>query len=239
MKKRKILIAEDVHNVSVDIRFILEGMGFEIQKIVGTGEEALTLVQSEAPDLVLMDTVLNGELTGIEAATMIQDLHGVPVIFLTGPVPADLVRDLVASEAFGMVVKPFRPETLEAIIGLAINKIKPSRKALTRHGGALFVRADYRHNRIDFDKILYIEALKDYVVIHLLSGLVTTHTTIKGIEQVLPEQDFVRIHRSYIVRIDKIHSIKYPEMIMEGKMKVLPIGGLYRKNLFDRLNTLQ
>jgi two-component system, LytTR family, response regulator LytT len=239
MKKRKILIAEDVHNVSVDIRHTLEGMGFEIQKIVGTGEEALAVVEAEAPDLVLIDTVLNGELSGIEAATMILDLYGIPVVFLTGPVQADQVRDVVASEAFGMVVKPFRPETLEAAIGLALNKVKPARKTVARNSGSMFVRADYRHNRIDFDKILYIEALKDYVLIHLLSGQVTTHTTIKGIEQLLPENDFVRIHRSYIVRIDKIHSIKYPELIMEGKMKVLPIGGLYKKNLFDRLNSLQ
>jgi len=239
MKKRKVLIAEDVHNVSVDIHYILEGMGFEVQKIVGTGEEAIAEVQAEAPDLVMMDTILNGELSGIEAATMILDMYGIPVVFLTGPVPADLVKDLIASEAFGMVVKPFRPETLEAAIGLALNKVRPSRKSAPRHTGSLFVRADYRHNRIDFDKILYVEALKDYVVIHLLSGQVTTHTTIKGIEQMLPELDFVRIHRSYIVRIDKIHSIKYPELIMEGKMKVLPIGGLYKKNLFDRINRLQ
>jgi two-component system, LytTR family, response regulator LytT len=239
MKTRRILIAEDIRNVSIDIRYTLEGLGYEVQKIVGTGEDAIKIIEKEAPDLVLMDTVLNGELSGIEAATMIYDLYRIPVVFLSGSVPGDMIRDITVSEAFGLVMKPFRPETLHAAIEIALNKQKAPGKAAPKHTGCIFVRADYRHNRIDFDKLLYVEALKDYVVIHLTNGTVTTHTTIKGIEEVLPEYDFVRIHRSFIVRIDKIHSVKYPELIMEGKMKVLPIGGLYKKNLFDRLNSLQ
>lgn len=238
MKKRNILVAEDIHNVSVDIRHTLEAIGCHVQKIVSTGEDALSAVEEEVPDLVLMDTVLNGELSGIETATMIYDLYRVPVLFLSEVIPADMIREITASEAFGVVIKPFRPETLNAAIGIVLNKHKGPGKTAMKSSDCLFVRADYRHNRIDFDKVLYLEALKDYVVIHMLHGQITTHTTIKGIEEVLPENDFIRIHRSYIVRIDKIHSIKYPELIMEGKMKVLPIGGHYKKHLFDRLKTL-
>ncbi len=239
MKTKKILIAEDIHNVSVDIQYILEGMGYEVLKIVGTGEEAMKSVEKEKPDLVLMDTVLNGELTGVETATIIADLHRIPVVYLTGAIHDDLIRDIVSSEAYGVVIKPFRPETLKVAIEIALNKHHVPGKAVSPHAGTLFVRAEYRHNRIDFEKVLYVEAFKDYVVIHMLNGMITTHTTIKGIENVLPEKDFVRIHRSYIVRIDKIHSIRYPELVMEGKMKVLPIGNLYKKSFFDRLNTLQ
>jgi two-component system, LytTR family, response regulator LytT len=239
MKKHRILIAEDVRNVSVDIRHTLEGLGYEIQKIVGTGEDALKSVEAEKPSLVLMDIDTGGSLSGIEAATMIYDLHRVPVV-LTGSVfPGDLVRDLVSSEAFGLVVKPYSKEVLHAAMAIAIHKHQGSGKTTPTNTGCLFVRADYRHNRIDYDKILYIEAMKDYVVIHLTTGTITTHTTIKGIMDVLDPYDFVRIHRSYIVRIDKIHSIRYPDLIMEGKLKMLPIGGHYKKHLFDRINSLQ
>lgn len=239
MKKYTILIAEDIHNVSVDIHYTLEEMGYAVQKIVSTGEAALKAVEADPPDLVLMDTQLNGELTGIEAATMIYDMHRVPVVFLSGAVPPDMIRDIVVSEAFGIVMKPFRHETLKATIEMALHRFKAPGKAVAPHTDSMFVRADYRYNRIDFSQVLYIEALKDYVVIYLQNGMVTTHTTIKGIENMLPEKDFVRIHRSFIVRIDKIHAIKYPDLIMEGKMKVLPVGGLYKKSLFDRLLTLQ
>jgi len=239
MKRRRILIAEDIRNVSVDIRFVLEGLGYEVVKIVGSAEDALRAVEEDLPDLVLMDTDSGGALSGIEGATMLFDLHGIPVVFISGGVPSDLTRDVAASEAYGIVMKPFRAETLHAAIEIALNKHKGPGRQLPPHSGCLFVRAEYRHNRVDFDKILFVEALKDYVVIHMLNGTITTHTTIKGIEEVLPPYDFVRIHRSYIVRIDKIHSVKYPDLMVEGKMKVLPVGGHYKKNLFDRLNTLQ
>ena len=58
----------------------------------------------------------------------------------------------------------------------------------------------------------------------------------KEMLKILPENEFVRIHRSYIVNVDKIFSIKYPDLVIEDKMKVLPIGGLYRKELYNRLN---
>jgi DNA-binding LytR/AlgR family response regulator len=83
-----------------------------------------------------------------------------------------------------------------------------------------------------------VEALKDYVVINTSDNLFTTHTTMKEMIRILPPKDFVRIHRSFIVRLDKIFSIKYPDLVIEGKMKVLPIGGLYRKELFGRLNLI-
>ncbi len=239
MKKHRILIAEDVYNVSVDIRHLLEGMGYTVLKFAGTPEAVLKAVEEEQPDLILMDTHLNGELTGIETATMVFDLYKIPVLFLVSEVPGEFIREMIAAEAFGVVIKPFRPETLRLSVELALNKHKGPGKPVQPYGDALFVRTDYRHQRIDLSQILYVEAMKDYVVIHLQNGTVTTHTTIKGIEDLLPESDFVRIHRSYIVRIDKIHSVRYPDLVVEGKMKVLPVGGFYKKHLFSRIITLQ
>ena len=60
----------------------------------------------------------------------------------------------------------------------------------------------------------------------------------KKMVSILPDKEFVRVHRSYIVNVDKIFSIKYPDLIIEDKMKVLPIGGLYRKELYNRLNLI-
>jgi hypothetical protein len=57
----------------------------------------------------------------------------------------------------------------------------------------------------------------------------------KEILKILPGSEFVRIHRSYIVQLNKIANIKYPELVIEGKMTVLPMGGLYKKDLYNRL----
>ena len=60
----------------------------------------------------------------------------------------------------------------------------------------------------------------------------------KEIQKYLPERDFVRIHKSFIVRLDKIFSIKYTSLIIEPSMKDLPVGNFYRKDLYSRLNML-
>jgi DNA-binding LytR/AlgR family response regulator len=83
-----------------------------------------------------------------------------------------------------------------------------------------------------------VEALKDYIVINTKENIYTTHASMKDMEYILPAKDFVRVHRSYIVRLDKIYSIKYPDLVIEGRMKVLPVGNQYKKELFDKLNLI-
>ncbi len=82
----------------------------------------------------------------------------------------------------------------------------------------------------------FIEALKDYVVINTLNTRYTIHSTMKDIEAKLPEADFMRVHRSFIVRIDKITAIEQPNLILENDKKVIPIGGSYKDELAKRLN---
>ena len=93
---------------------------------------------------------------------------------------------------------------------------------------SIFVRADYRLNKIRFSDIYFVEALKDYVVINTSDNIYTTHSTMKEMVKILPEKDFVRVHRSFIVRLDKIFSIKYPDLVIEGKM-VLSLSVDYMK----------
>ncbi len=145
-------------------------------------------------------------------------------------------------------MKPFKENEVIATIEIALNKYKEDQELIKERdmlknmvieksdSDSIFVRADYRLNRIKFSDIYYVEALKDYVVINTADNIYTTHSTMKEMQRILPAKDFVRVHRSYIVRIDKIFSIKYPDLVIEGKMKVIPIGGMYRKELFSRLN---
>ena len=84
--------------------------------------------------------------------------------------------------------------------------------------------------------ILFVEALKDYVVINTPEAKYTIHSTMKDIQNKLPQKEFQRIHRSYIVRLDKIVAIEQPNVVIEGGKKLLPIGGSYKDELFQRIN---
>ncbi|MCC6576062.1 MAG: LytTR family transcriptional regulator, partial [Flavobacteriales bacterium] len=99
----------------------------------------------------------------------------------------------------------------------------------------LFVKSNSRLVKLRISDIYFIEALKDYVVINTLNARYTVHSTMKDIESKLPESEFVRVHRSFIVRIDKIVAIEQPNLILENDKKVIPIGGSYKDDLSRRL----
>ena len=248
MAKTKVVIVEDESIVAKDIQNCLENLGYTVPTIVATGEKAIQAVEEHKPDLVLMDIILKGEMNGIDAATFIKDTYNIPVIFLTANADDTTVNKAKLAEPYGFIIKPYRDKELQTTIEMVLYKhekvaeIKKERdfyNAIVENRevkDSIYVRSDYRLNRIKFEDIYFIEALKDYVIINTADNSYTTHTTMKEIISILPARDFVRVHRSFIVRLDKIFSIKYPDLVIEGKKKVIPIGGLYKKELYSRLN---
>jgi two-component system response regulator LytT len=250
MAKLKILIVEDENIVAKDIQNTLVSLGYNVQAIVPTGEKAIKEIEQARPDLVLMDIMLKGKMSGIDAANQIREDYNLPVIFLTAYTDDSTVGRAKVSEPYGYIIKPFKEKELQTTIEMAVYKhekdVQVKKELEFYHAivenknakDSIFVRADYRLNKIKFDDIYFVEALKDYVVINTSDNIYTTHSTMKEMARILPTRDFVRVHRSYIVRLDKIFSIKYPDLVVEGKMKVIPIGGLYRKELYSRLNLI-
>lgn len=250
MAKVKILVVEDESLVSRDIQSSIKKLGYVVTSGVNSGEKAIASIEEERPDIVLMDIMLKGKMNGIEAANIIKERFDIPVVFLTAYADDSTVNKAKVSEPYGYIMKPFKEKELQTTIEVALYKhekdmqVKKERDLYhsiienKESKDSIFVRADYRLNKINFNDIFFVEALKDYVVINTSDNSYTTHTTMKEMVRILPSKDFVRIHRSFIVNLNKIFSIKYPDLVIEGKMKVLPIGGLYRKELYGRLNLI-
>jgi DNA-binding LytR/AlgR family response regulator len=91
---------------------------------------------------------------------------------------------------------------------------------------------------VKHDDLLFVEALKDYVVIHTRKESYTIHSTMKEIERKLSDRRFIRVHRSYIVNFNAIESIKYSNITMEDMEKEIPVGGSYKDALASRINLL-
>ncbi len=250
MSKPKILIVEDESIVAKDIQNSLKKMGYIVPVVVSSGEKALNEIEESRPDLILMDIMLKGDMTGIDVANIIKERFNIPVVFLTAYADDNTLNKAKVTEPYGYIIKPFKEKELQTTIEMAIYKherdsmVKKERDLYhsiienKESKDSIFVRADYRLNKVNFADIFFVEALKDYVVINTSDNIYTTHTTMKEMMRILPPKDFVRVHRSFIVRMDKIFSIKYPDLVIEGKMKVVPIGGLYRKELYGRLNLI-
>jgi len=252
MAKNKILVVEDERLVAKDIADTIKNIGYNVTATVNRGDKAIEEIEQNRPDLVIMDVKLKGKMTGIDTAKEIKERFNIPVIFLSAYSDRETLSKAKLAEPYGYLLKPFKEKELLTNIETAIYKAEKDHELMkekelysslvqNKNGDtqdSIFVRADYRLNKINFKDILYVEALKDYVVITTTDNSYTTHTTMKEMVRILPKKNFVRIHRSFIVNISKIYSIKYPDLVIEDQMKVLPIGGLYRKELYSRLNMI-
>ncbi len=118
----RILIVEDEVVVAMEIQRKLEAIGYSVEGIVGTGEEAVERAGKSHPDFVLMDIQLAGRLEGTEAAKQIHDLYGIPVVYLTAHSDEKTLQKAKLAEPFGYLVKPFSEADLRATIEVALYK---------------------------------------------------------------------------------------------------------------------
>ncbi|MCO6482978.1 MAG: response regulator [Flavobacteriales bacterium] len=249
MAQTNVLVVEDESIVSKDIQQSLKKLGYNVVGAAATGENAVALALETRPDIILMDIMLKGEMNGIEAATRIRSEANIPVIFLTAYADESTLGKAKVTQPYGYIIKPFKEIDIHTTIEMALYKHKKEAEVLKERDllfslvesqGAgkdiLFVKSNSRMVKLRTSDIYYIEALKDYVVINTLNTRYTIHSTMKDIEARLPESEFMRVHRSFIVRVDKITAIEQPNLILENDKKVIPIGGSYKDELAKRLN---
>jgi len=124
LSKAKILIVEDEFVVANDLRLRLENMGYIITAAVASGERAIQKIESEKPDLILMDIMLRGEMDGIEAANHINLRFNIPVIFLTAHADQKIIERAKRTEPFGYIIKPAEDRELESAIEVALYKVQ-------------------------------------------------------------------------------------------------------------------
>ncbi len=251
MAKNNILVVEDEAIVSKDIQQSLKKMGYNIVGSSATGEKAVELALELKPDLVLMDIMLKGEMSGIDAAEKIRESINIPVIYLTAYADENTLAKAKVTEPYGYIIKPFKEIDLHTSIEMALYKNVKEKEVIKERDflyslvegkedgeGVIFVKSNSRLVKVKTCDILFVEALKDYVVINTKDVRYTIHSTMKDIEKKLPHAEFQRVHRSYIVRLDRIVAIEQPNIVIEGGKKLLPIGGSYKEPLFKRINLI-
>jgi len=245
-----ILVVEDESIVAKDIQVCLKRLGYDVVGVVSSGEDAVEKARELDPDLVMMDIMLKGEMSGIDAANEIRRRKDIPVIFLTAYTDRDTVDNAKESEPYGYIIKPFKEIDIQTAIEIALYKHSKESEVRKERDlyysmvekndsvDMMFVKANQRLVKIRYADIYFIEALKDYVVINTTERRFTIHSTMKDIERKMPEKDFIRVHRSFIVRMDKIKEIDHSNVILENDKKVIPVGGSYKEVLQQRLNLI-
>ncbi len=195
-----------------------------------TGLEAYEFINNNQVDLVILDIEMPG-MSGIE---LLQSLNNKPIIIFSTS-NSNYAVDAFDLNVADFVVKPVTfPRLLQAIEkaqsiydhrNTSVSRIEPDFIFLKDKGALV---------KISFSDILWMEAMGDYVKIYTPEKWFMAHTTMKSVEIKLPQANFMRIHRSYIVAINKIERIKEGAIII-GSSSV-PLAETYRSQLMDRLN---
>lgn len=245
-----ILVTEDEGIVRKDIERSLKKLGYNVIGSTDTGEKAIQLAAELKPDLALMDIMLKGEMTGIEAAAEIKKNNDIPVIFLTAYADESTLAKAKITEPHGYILKPFKEIDIHTSIEMAMHKHGKEKElkieaellrslTLTKKDARyIFLKHNSSLVKINPDDLLYVEALKDYVIINTRDEKYTIHSTMKDLEAKLSAEQFMRVHRSYIVNLDTIISIKNADLTLEGGDKEIPVGGSYRDTLGSKINLL-
>jgi PAS domain S-box-containing protein len=124
MVTTNIMVVEDERVVARDIKNCLEDLGFTVNSMASSGEEAVTNAGEDKPDLILMDIKLHGDLDGIAAAEQIMSRFNIPVVFLSAFADQELLKRAGKTGSYGYLVKPFENRELHATIEMALYKSK-------------------------------------------------------------------------------------------------------------------
>jgi DNA-binding LytR/AlgR family response regulator len=231
-----IAVDDEPLALSLVCKFIEQTPFFKLAGRYPSAVEALKAIHSQKIDLVYLDIQMP-DLNGIELARVIGKGPGTPrIIFTTAFAQFSLEGYKV--DALDYLLKPFNYEEFLRTATKAysyyelINRPAPAMNT-DETGSAddqyLFLKVEYQLVRIALNDILYIEGLKDYVKVHLKSEdkSVLSLTSLKALEEKLPPKKFMRVHRSFIVALDKITSMT-KNTLQIGK-KNIAVGDLYKE----------
>jgi DNA-binding LytR/AlgR family response regulator len=190
--------------------------------------DALDLLYKEKIDLIFLDIQMP-ELTGFE---LMKSIHHQPMVIFTTAYP-NFALESYELDAVDYLVKPIPFDRLLKAVNKAklrlapiVAEVSPEINPIVLAPEFIFVKTEYKTVKIFLDDILYIESLKDYVVFHLKTEKIHSLLSIKSVEAFLPQDNFVRVHRSFIVAFNKIDEIER-NIISIGK-NIIPVGDNYK-----------
>ena len=202
----------------------------EFLKEFDSAKDALNKIPELKPDLIFLDVEMPG-MTGLEFISALSSTAHIVIISS---------KSEYAIDAFDFNVTDYitKPVDFDRFCKSVerVNQINTSISVSPEEANNLFIKADSKYVKIKLSEIQYIEALSDYVSIYTDKGRFVLLGTMKGMEAKLDPNQFIRIHRSYIINLHRIESFQ------EGYVKIdenqLPVSRGSKENLMNKINLL-
>jgi DNA-binding LytR/AlgR family response regulator len=227
---KAVILDDDALSRKIIENLIEKNEGIELIAQFENPIEAASKLPEIECDLLFLDMEMP-EMNGIE---FIASAVNIPQVIVVSS-KKEYAADTYNYDISDYLVKPVDPNRFKQ----AIDKVVNITEAVTKKDDGqdhLFIKKNKGYTRLNFDEIEYLEALADYVQINTNKERYTVLSTMKSISNRLPEDKFLRVHRSYIVSLSKIERLDDNMIVLGGKS--IPVSRSYRENLLKHLNLL-
>ena len=242
MSELKILIVEDDPLISESLKDILKLLNHKVIGISDNADSAIELCNGTLPDLALLDIQIAGEIDGVDLAEILRDQFDIPFIFTTAYADNATILRARDKGPFGYLVKPYGIKEVNAAIQIAkatFDRLKTAEKATKSNmtkivDNNIFLKVDNKLIKVKIEDIFFVEAKGDYALFRTKNKGYIVHTTIKHVQDRLEIFNFQKVHRSFVVNIDKIEDIEESNLLIEDK--IIPISRANKEALIKRIN---
>lgn len=206
------------------VSYIAKFPVLELKAQVDNGTDALVYLSAHKVDLIFLDINI-GEISGIQ---LLETLRPAAEIIMTTAYHEYALKgfDLNVTD---YLLKPYTFERFAQAIARVQEQLNKQNEAPSKN--FIFLKTEYRLEKIFFSEILYIEGMRDYRKVHAVSKKIMTLQTFKDLEEEIPNNIICRVHKSFMVAIDKVDSIE-KDSIRIGPIEI-PISDTYKKDFFQ------
>ena len=236
-KKYKVVIVDDEFLARKLLQdYVSKINSLELVASCANAVEAIEALKNNKVDILLLDIQMP-DITGLE---LVQSLEHKPAVIFTTAY-SEFAVDAFNLGVTDYLLKPFDfPRFLQAIskaIGSNVQvdggNASKSSDAVSKSADFITVKADYKLYKINYDDLLFIEGQHEYVTFHTPQRRITALFALKDLEELLPQDRFVRVHKSYIVSFNHIQDLDKSDVTVSGTK--IPVGASYRDELLARL----
>jgi DNA-binding LytR/AlgR family response regulator len=240
----KILVVEDELIIAEDLCSMLKKMGYAVTGSAMDADEAISLLDKDCPDLLLLDINLSGKKDGITLAAEINTKYKVPFIFITSYADGDTIERAKKVNPANYLVKPFKSEQLFTAIEIAMFNLASRQHNSTADEqdegliikDALFIKEKYSYSKVSLADIRWIKAEGNYLELHLVDKKELIRSTLSSFLEKLNREDFFRTHKSYAVNLRYFNKLE-PSRVFIGDAEI-PLTKSYADELIKRLQVI-
>ncbi len=233
----KVYLVEDEPLIAETIKTALINDGYTVCGITDNAKEALYDIEEYKPDLILLDITIEGTIDGVSLAEKIQQKFNIPYIFLTSLSDPETIARVKKTNPYGYIIKPFNEAGLRSNIELALHKHQQENLSdLTTYNTSFFIKNKGELIKIVKEEILYVEAFDNYAYIITEHAKHIISYTLKKVQEKINDANFIRVHRSYVINVNKIEALIDNYVVINGQN--IPVGKSYKEQLMSKISLL-